>query len=204
MTTSTITTTATRDLAATHREWGLPDDSAIRWLLEQGIADTTLTEPYPIGAARVLFHDGGTFDVDAGGQRALTFRATDCGEPVDLVAWQPRTGHLASWRGAAFCLGDVDQCFNPATWFDGDGLRLHRDPLDWLRAGRDGIVILKPKLCWAHLRNVPRVICADIEHGEAVKRWIKPPRPQTKILIETTSVDVDVNINMNIADGVAA
>jgi hypothetical protein len=71
MTTSTITTTATRDLAATHREWGLPDDSAIRWLLEQGIADTTLTEPYPIGAARVLFHDGGTFDVDAAVQRAL-------------------------------------------------------------------------------------------------------------------------------------
>jgi hypothetical protein len=113
--------TTISDLAATHRSWGEPDDAAVRWLLEQGLTATTLTEPYSVGAATVCFHDGaGTFDVDPDGARALTFRATDMDDVIDLIAWQPRTGQLASWRGAAFCLGDVDDVFNPATWFAGD------------------------------------------------------------------------------------
>jgi hypothetical protein len=190
-------------LAAVHRSWGAPDDAAVRWLLHHGIAAAALTESWPIGAATVCFHDGGgTFDIDAAGGRALTFRATDRDDVIDLIAWQPRTDQLASWRGAAFCLGDLDDIWNPATWFDGDGLHIHRSPLDWLKADRNGIVILQPKLCWAYLRNVQSVICSDIEHGDAVKRWIKPPRPQTKIFIKTTSVDVHVDIN--IAEGVAA
>src|SRR6476469_3319102 len=111
------------DLAMTHCSWGAPDDAAVGWLLRQGISAAAMAEPWPIGAAKVCFLDGGTFDIDAAGQRALTFRATDCGEPVDLIAWQPRTGHLASWRGAAFCLGDIDDAINPATYFAGGILR---------------------------------------------------------------------------------
>jgi hypothetical protein len=71
---------------------------------------------------------------------------------IDLAAWSARDNKLSTWRNTAFCIGDVDQCFNPATWFGGGGLRIHAGPLDWLRAGGDGIIILKPKLCWAHLQ----------------------------------------------------
>jgi hypothetical protein len=112
-------TTTTTDLAAVHRAWGLPDDAMVQWLLRQGIDEAALLNPYPIGAAKVRFLAGNTFDLDPDGDRALTFRATDVDDVIDLIAWQPRTGQLASWRGVAFCLGDVDDTFNPATYFAG-------------------------------------------------------------------------------------
>jgi hypothetical protein len=173
----------------------LPSGKSLQWLLEQGVPFDAL---YALRSAWVNF-DGDTFNFDpeCSDDPVLLFGCEDRGEVIDLAAWSARENTFATWRSTAFCLGDLDQCFNPATWFDGDGLHIHRTPLDWLKAGRDGIVILNPKLCWAYLRNVPRAICADIEHGEEVKRWIKPPRrPQTKIFIKTTSVDTDVDTNI--------
>jgi hypothetical protein len=169
----------------------LPSGKSLRWLLSQGVLFDTL---YALRSAWVKF-DGNTFDFDpeCSEDPILIFGCEDRGEVIDLAVWSARENRLATWRSTAFCVGDVDQCFNPATWFNGDGLCIHRSPLDWLRADRKGIVILKPKLCWAHLRHVPRVICADVQHGDLVKRWIKPPQSQTEIFIET-----------NIVEGIAA
>jgi hypothetical protein len=170
-------------LASAHRSWGPPSDAETRWLLQQGLDEQALCRPWPIGGAAVQF-DGHTFTTEPAGTRALTFRATDRDDVIDLIAWQPRTDQLASWRGVAFCLGDIDAALNPATYFAGGVLRIHRTPLDWLKAGRDGLVILKPKLCWAYLRNVPRLAFADISLARQLKAWLLPPEPQTEILIE--------------------
>jgi hypothetical protein len=137
-------------LPPVHRSWGFPNDDELLWLLNQGASDKAL---WPISGATVRF-DGAKFDLDPEGERALTFRAEDRGAVIDLIAWAPRNGALASWRGQAFCLGDVDDIFNPATYFAGDALRVHATPLDWLLADRAGIVIVRPDLAPAILRTL--------------------------------------------------
>ena len=88
------------------------------------------------------------------GTRALTFRISNVdGEDIDLAAWSPRFGELATWYGRGFALGQ-DQIDNPAAYFDVGALRIHRTPLDWLKANRDGICIIQPNLTYATLRSV--------------------------------------------------
>jgi hypothetical protein len=169
-----------RPLSAEHRSWGFPNDDELLWLLDQGVSGNAL---WPISGATVRF-DGATFDLDHEGERALPFRAEDGGTAIDLIAWQPRTNKLASWRGQAFCLGDVDDIFNTATYFDGDALRVHTTPLDWLLADRDGIVIVRPDLAPAYLANCQRIRCSNQAHARQVEKWLQPHKPTVEILVE--------------------
>jgi hypothetical protein len=131
--------------------WNRPEQHEFDWLRSQGVSEEALDEYPHIGAAYVQF-DGSHFEEAEGRRRALTFVIYDCGEFIDFAAWQPQTGELATWRGAGFAIGQ-DQIFNPATYFDGGDLRVHADPLAWLKADREGIVIVKPELTYAYLRN---------------------------------------------------
>lgn len=169
-----------KPLSAVHRSWGFPNDEELLWLFNQGVSDKAL---WPISGATVRF-DGATFDLDHEGERALIFRAEDRGEVIDLVAWQPRTSAVASWRGQAFCLGDMESIFNPATYFAADALRVHATPLDWLMADRDGIVIVRPDLVPAYLASCQRIRCSNQVHARQVETWLKPRKPRVEILVE--------------------
>jgi hypothetical protein len=162
----------------------LPSGRVLRWLLGQGVPFDSL---YGVKAAWVTF-DGAGFDFDPvmTGSPVLIFRCADNGDTPDLCAWSIRHNKLATWRGAGFCIGDVGQCFNPATYFDG-GLRIHRGPLDWLRAGCEGIVILQPKLCYPYLKNARRVICTDETVANLVHKHNRPRRSTTRIFIQSIS-----------------
>jgi len=102
-----------QSLSSIHLSWGFPTDDELLWLFEQGVDENAL---WPISGSTVCF-DAGTFELNDDGQRALIFRAEDRAEVIDLIAWQPQTGKVASWRVQAFCLGDIDDIFNPATYF---------------------------------------------------------------------------------------
>ena len=169
-----------KPLSAVHRSWGFPNDDELLWLLDQGVSEDAL---WPIGGATVLF-DGPRFTLDDEGERALTFYAQDRGDDIDLIAWNPCTGSLGCWRGQAFCLGDVDDIFNPATYFAGDALRVHATPLDWLLADRGGIVIVRPDLASAYLSNCPCLSCSSQAHARQVEKWLKPRTPSVEILVE--------------------
>jgi hypothetical protein len=168
-------------LHAQHREWGLPSDAQIEWLLDQGISPEVLGAE-PIAATRVCF-DGRFFIPDPDGDKALIFRATDRNEVVDLVAWAPMSSKIGSFLGHAFCLGDQDQLFNPASWFAGGGLHIHKTPFEWLKADRRGVVIVDPSQAYACFRHVARLVFTDATLGRQVKEWVQPPRPQCELLI---------------------
>ena len=140
--------------------------------------------PWSIKSAKIRFFNGGSFDFDRGGHAAIIFLAEDCGEVIDLIAWQQKSGAVASWRGAAFCLGDTEHIFNPATYFADDALRIHRTPLDWLKASREGICIVQPARAYSYLRGVSRVSCADEVYLQEAKRWTRAPAPTVKFLVE--------------------
>jgi hypothetical protein len=170
-------------LRAQRRAWGLPTKAQIGWLLDHGISVETLeAEPCSIAATTVRF-EGRFFIPDPDGEKALIFRATDRDEVIDLIAWSPRTDQLGSFLGLAFCLGDQDQLHNPASWFAGGGLNIYRSPLGWLRGNRRGIVIVDAQQTYAMLRHVPRLLVDNIAHGEQVKRWMRPPKLTTQILV---------------------
>lgn len=169
-----------KPLSEMHRSWGFPNDNELSWFLDRGVTPDVL---WPVSGATVLF-DGPTFTLDVHGERAFTFRALDRGEPIDLIAWNPRTGSLGSYRGQAFCLGDVDDIFNPATYFAGDALRVHATPLEWLLADREGIVIVHPEFAPAYLAHCPRIRSSSQEYALQVKRWLQPRKPSVQILVE--------------------
>jgi hypothetical protein len=146
-----------------------------------------MLEPQPIRAGKVAFLDSQAFDFDSSAKRVLIFH-----HPLhlddELIAWQPRTGELASWRGVAFALGE-NAIWNPASWFAGDALKVHRTPLDWLRANREGIVVVRPRLCYAMLHHVPRIACDDLKHAEQLKRLCRPPKPCTRFLVSSEEAE---------------
>ena len=163
--------------------WDIPSDLEIAWLLKQGISETAMISPTVIRAANVTLLDGNTFDFDAKGIRAFLFKELDCD---DLIAWNPKRDALATWRGDAFALGQ-ESVFNPATYFDCSALRVHRTPLEWLKADREGIVIVKPQLTYAYLYHARRLSFADPVYAQQVKRWLQPPKPTAELLIEVSA-----------------
>jgi hypothetical protein len=154
-----------------------PTESEILWLFEQGVSDTAMLSPTLIRAAKVLFLDNNTFDFDGEGIRAVVFEEGD-----DLIAWNPKRNLLATWGGVAFALRE-EAIWNPASCFMGSALRVHRTPLEWLVANRDGIVILQPRFTYAYLRDF-RLSFSDRLHAQRVTRWLQPPKPTAEILIE--------------------
>ena len=160
-----------------------PTTAELEWLFAHGVPSDAMAEPWPIRSVRVVFDGLHGFDFTRDGEPAIIFKAEDRGEELDLIAWQPRTGKLASWHGNTFCLGDLSQIDNPATYFMDGALRVHASPLEWLRAGREGIVILRRDFAYAHLRFCPRILCEDPARAERLERWLQAPRRTVKILI---------------------
>lgn len=89
---------------------------------------------------------------------------------LDLLAW-PLVGRPAPalWLGRADILGGEA--------LRGDGsVRAYRTPLDWLRAGRDGIVVLNPERPRWGLAG-PAVAAQDVGHGLWLRSALALPQP---------------------------
>jgi hypothetical protein len=170
--------------AKASKQWQVPapNPAELRWLRGQGVSRAAILYPWPIGATNVTFNGKG-FELDAHGERVLTFLVEDWGGAIDIAAFQPRTGKLATWLGAGFAIGQ-DAIFNPATYFADGALLVHETPVQWLLADRDGIVIAQPDLAHAYLANLQRVVCSDTAHARQVERWLQSPRPTVEILVE--------------------
>ncbi|MGC4025330.1 MAG: hypothetical protein QM744_09375 [Mesorhizobium sp.] len=81
-------------------------------------------------------------------------------EQVDICLWQPRAGELATLEGRTFALGQeiID---DPATYSFDCRLNIFADPLQWLQAGRDEIVVIDWTRAFDRLRDCPRIAVAE-------------------------------------------
>lgn len=159
-----------------------PNIAELRWLRSQGASQSAILRPWPLGATNVRLDDD-AFELDTNGERVLTFLVEDCGEVMDIAAWQPRTGQLATWFGAGFAIGQ-EAIFNPATYFADGALHVHESPLQWLQAEREGIVIVRPALVHAYLANCQRLAFSDACFARKVRQWLEPPKPTVEIMVE--------------------
>jgi hypothetical protein len=158
-----------------------PNIAEVRWLRSQGVSRSAILDPWPLGATTVKF-SGDTFELDSNGERVLTFLVEDCGEVIDIAAWQPRTCQLATRRRAGFAIGQ-EGIFNPATYFADGVLQVHETPLQWLLAEREGIVVVQPDMTHAYLRNCRCLAFSDAAHARQVEQWIQPPKPTVEIFV---------------------
>lgn len=128
------------------------------WLTASGVPMKAIIQPDPVRIAHGRKAADGRFDPDPGGPDWFVFAERD-----DVVFWRPRTGELATWFGRAFALGE--QAIDQATTYSfGFSLNIFESPLDWLRAGRDGVVILNWGRAYDMLRH-----CLRVEIPESLK-----------------------------------
>jgi hypothetical protein len=104
----------------------------------------------------------------------------DAETPIGLVAWcRDRPDDVYQYPTGLPALG-LDQLDNPASYFSGRALRVHRMPLDWLASGCDGIVPLDLSALWSALDALPRgteryvLIAESVQHGHALKTGLQP------------------------------
>ena len=101
---------------------------------------------------------------------AYTILARDAGgAPIDVVAWHPRTGRLATWLGRVGLLGADYPC--PAT--KTDPLCVFPSPTEWLASGRRGVVIVDERLARPELLDAGTIQAFDIEHGTKLKAMLE-------------------------------
>ncbi len=123
------------------------------FFLRQGVHPCALeSDPaphvgFPVLASRVAITGAHRFEFesllqgDADFQHALVIPARDeFGGVVDLVAWVPGRAGLASWSGRVCLLGEH--------WAHssrlGEPLHVFPNALEWLKAGRRGVVVIEP------------------------------------------------------------
>jgi hypothetical protein len=158
---------------------GLPemDWSTYEWFLRQGVPSPALVYPELPRRASVAFSpDLPIFDFDENGVSVLVFLARDdTGEPADLVAWSYRNQKVAAHFRAVCVLGANDILALRLTIKA--ALAVHRTPLGWLRAGRDGVVILDSRCATVVLRDFGPFSAEDETHGRELQRIFAAAAP---------------------------
>ena len=162
----------------------------------KGVEQAALRYPQPLRANGIVYRSDGSFEfaIDTGHRRitqAFTILATTTFGAVDIVAWQPETNQIASWLNRAFALGE-EQIWAPR--LGDEPLPIWRTPLNWLRAGRKGIVILRPEVACLQLDCVSGVCAEDFAHAEALERILFPPKPKTKIYLPDKARPADRSV----------
>jgi hypothetical protein len=110
---------------------------------------------------------------------AMVFLALDEDRyPVDLVAWATTPYRIASWFGATPFLG-AESLFAPRL---GEvGLNVFRTPLEWLKAERDGVVIVDPaEAKWWLVGE--QLLVSDGVFGRDIHDKLRLPEPRIAIM----------------------
>ena len=137
----------------------------------------------------VVFLDRSSFEFarymegdDEKHESAYTIIARDIlGDPIDIVAWDPASGRLATWRNRASILGE-DQLNAPRL---ADGLPVFETPLQWLQQRRLGVVVIDAERAAPKLREAAPLLVTGYECGMALRAILKVKAPQ--ILLPSTA-----------------
>jgi hypothetical protein len=127
--------------------------STLAWFARQGVPAAMLAVMTGLRVAFGTRSRRGLFEPDPEGRLFLTFYEP---RPDDFVFWSPSTGELATLLGRAFALGEEQ--IRAATTYDfGGALSIHIDPLEWLRSGAHGVVVIDWRRAFDMLRDADRI-----------------------------------------------
>lgn len=145
-------------MRASHSDCSLSplEQKHINWLLAEGVTTDAMIHPDAILLAYGDRADDGRFDAADDGRPWLAIQEAD----RDFVFWSPKEDKLSTFLGRAFALGE-DAIDDPSTYALGYNLNVYASPLEWLRAKRDGCVILDWTRVFDRLRDCPRISLAE-------------------------------------------
>ncbi len=159
----------------------------VEGLDSMGVPMSALMGPPPVKAGYVLFGQH-SFEFEqhcplgVEAMPALIFPILDRqGDAWDMVAWCGRTGQLASWLGRAWAIGE-DTIYRPRL-SDHGGLPIWRDPLRYLQANREGIVIVRPRAALHYLVDAEPLLAEDALHGLELEKLLTRPRPRILVRV---------------------
>ena len=128
-----------------------------------GVEAINLFKAWSTQVDRVAFN-GEYFEFadEDGGEQVFTVGVISDMGLIDAVAWHPTSGRLGTWLGLGFALGE----FQIGDHVDNDsaGLAVFRSPMGWLRAGCEGIVIVRKTFAHIVLKRVPLLLAEDESH----------------------------------------
>jgi hypothetical protein len=159
------------------------------WLISQGVsADALAHDPDEIGfliaKANVVFDDdanGFSFASeipDHAPTAAYTILARDeDGEIADIVAWRPRDSVVAAWARRVPLAG-MQNLY--AARLD-EPLRVFRDPVEWLRSDRHGVIVLDARQACHWLRGAGEIEARSSDHARHLRRAFADSNPRIVI-----------------------
>jgi hypothetical protein len=155
-------------------------------LESMGIPPDALADPILVVSSNVNF-DGDRFEFehhhrryDEEGVHAFLFLVINSwDEAIDIVAWAPQFGKLATWLGRAFALGE--ETIHAPRLTDHGALPVHRTPVCWLKARRKGICLVRPQAAVHYLDDAGPFIPEDEAHGEELDQILTRPKPRILI-----------------------
>lgn len=163
----------------------LPKTNEIARFQDSGVDPDALLHPHPLRGDQVVFLSEGLFefarhleDTNSTVEPAFTLVVTTTYGAIDIVAWQPQANRIGLWLNRAVALGE-EQILAPR--LGDEALAVWRTPMDWLRARRRGIVILRPSAAFFYLRDVPSLYAENFAHAEELERVLNPPKAKTEI-----------------------
>ncbi len=150
-----------------------------------GIPADALVGPIPVRSGYVVYDELG-FEFEQHhphgmeGVRAFLFLVTD-GQGVarDVVAWSPSLNKLTTWLNRAWALGE-EAAYRPRLSPQGE-LPVWRSPVGWLKAGRKGLCLVRPKAAAHYLDDAGPLLAEDMAHGAELKQLLTRPAPRILI-----------------------
>jgi hypothetical protein len=154
----------------------------VEGLDRMGVPMSALMGPPPLKAGYVVFGEH-SFEFEqhcplgVEVSRALIFLILDRqGQAWDMVAWCSNTGRLASWLCRAWAIGE-DTIYQPRL-ADHGALPVWRDPLRYMQANREGIVIVRPHAAALYLEDAGPPLAEDTLHGLELEELLTLPCPR--------------------------
>lgn len=149
------------------------------WLSGKGASPQAIMNPSFIGVANGPRASGGYFEYRHKGPDWFVFV-----QRCDVIFWQTATGELAWELGRCFALSE-ELVANPSTTAFGP-LAIFAEPLGWLVAGRQGIVMVQWVWCFEWLRDVPEIALAP-ELEPLYRSYMTPKLPRVSRLVQKPS-----------------
>ena len=151
------------------------NQEAFDWLLANGVTIGTIAMPWAVRSARVIFEPAGRYRPCPGlGEFAYIFAILDRGI-VDLAASSPKDERLATRLGRGGALGQGQLSIDGVGTIDRP-LLVWRSSLDWLRAGRRGVVIADAEVA-GHMFAGAILQAEDKDHAAEVSDALRLPPP---------------------------
>lgn len=158
------------------------------------------------GLVRASFTEG-VYEPDETGPGCIVIPVFNIATPdrtneshlIDLVAWNPRSGEIASRLGNVDFIGEY--AVSRALFGVGERrIEVFPDPLSWAKAGLrmqpidagHGVVVLRWPALWSRLGSLQKVACHSEELARRVQQYLRPPVqkiPTITVIFSSESVE---------------